>query len=80
MDDVLAHMSECRLRYAIPVSPQSRPSALASWLERRGFVPGYAWVKFARPCGPATYTSTDMDIRIVNEEVYLRQNYPSAQL
>src|SRR5512139_1094453 len=37
VEQVLAHMNARGLRYALPVAPQSRPAALASWLETRGF-------------------------------------------
>jgi len=40
VDQVLAHMNGRGLQYAVPVTPQSEPPALPSWLERRGFVRG----------------------------------------
>ena len=54
LESVLSYMNELGARYAIPVAPQSQPAALPSWLEKRGFTPGYAWMKFARPCDSRT--------------------------
>lgn len=68
LDDVLGHMNGRALRYAVPVAPQARPSALASWLERRGFTRGYAWMKFRRPCDGVPEARTDLDIRVVGRE------------
>ena len=50
LESVLTYMNGLGSRYAIPVAPQSQPSTLSSWLEKRGFTPGYAWMKFCRPC------------------------------
>jgi hypothetical protein len=50
LESVLAYMNGLGSRYAIPVAPQSQPSTLPSWLGKRGFTPGYAWMKFCRPC------------------------------
>jgi GNAT superfamily N-acetyltransferase len=65
LDDVLAHMNGRGLRYAVPVAPQSQPSALASWLEKRGFTPGYAWMKFSRPCNGEPQAACDLDVRVI---------------
>jgi GNAT superfamily N-acetyltransferase len=68
LDDVLAYMDGRGSTYAVPVAPQSRPAALASWLEERGFTRGYAWMKFCRPCGGAPQASSDLEIRVVGGE------------
>ncbi|HTS51947.1 MAG TPA: hypothetical protein VMH26_01625 [Burkholderiales bacterium] len=68
LDRVLAHMNGLGLRYAVPVAPQSQPSALASWLERRGFTRGYAWMKFCRPCDGAPQAASDLEIRIIGRD------------
>jgi GNAT superfamily N-acetyltransferase len=68
LDDVLDYMNERGLRYAVPVAPQSQPSALASWLEKRGFTPGYAWMKFCRPCEGAPQAACDLEVRVIGSE------------
>lgn len=65
VDDVIAHMNRCGLRYAVPVAPQSQPSVLASWLESRGFTRGYAWMKFARPCDGVPHATSGLAVRVV---------------
>lgn len=69
LDDVLAHMNARKLSYAVPVAPQSQPSGLASWLERRGFTRGYAWMKFCRQCNGAPRVESDLDIRVIGREL-----------
>jgi len=68
LESVLTWMNGLGSRYAIPVAPQSQPSTLPSWLEKRGFTPGYAWMKFCRPCEGAPRTSSDLEIRVVGRE------------
>jgi GNAT superfamily N-acetyltransferase len=68
VDDVIAIMNRCGLRYAVPVAPQSRPSALASWLESRGFTRGYGWMKFARPCDRVPHATSGLAVRVVGRE------------
>jgi hypothetical protein len=55
LDSTLAYMSGLGRQYVLPVAPQSQPPALASWLEKRGFTRGYAWMKFSRPCAGAQH-------------------------
>jgi len=69
LDDVLARMNALGQRYVVPVAPQSQPPALASWLERRGFTKGYAWMKFSRPCHGAPRASSELQIRVVGPEL-----------
>lgn len=69
LDDVLAHMNAHGLTYAVPVAPHSQPSALASWLERRGFTRGYAWMKFRRPCDGLPQAVSDLEIRVIGREL-----------
>lgn len=68
LDEVLAHMNAGRHQYVVPVAPHARPPELASWLEARGFVRGYAWMKFRRPCSNAMRVSCDLEIRVVGSE------------
>jgi len=69
LESVLAHMNGRGPRYAIPVAPQSQPSTLTSWLEKRGFAPGYAWMKFCRPCDGAVPIASDLEIRVIGREL-----------
>lgn len=69
VDAVLAHMNGRGQRYAVPVAPQSRPSALPSWLERRGFTRGYAVMKFSRPCDGVSQTGSDLEVRAIGREL-----------
>ena len=68
LENVLTYMNGLGSRYAIPVAPQSQPSTLSSWLEKRGFTPGYAWMKFCRPCEGVLQTSCDLEIRVIGRE------------
>ena len=69
LDSVLAYMNGLGLRYSVPVAPPYRPAALASWLERRGFTRGYAWMKFSRPCDASLEAPTGLEIRVVGPEL-----------
>jgi GNAT superfamily N-acetyltransferase len=65
LDAVVAHMKRRGLSYVIPVAPQSQPTALGSWLERRGFTQSYAWMKFCRPCEGAPQAASDLEVRVI---------------
>jgi hypothetical protein len=69
LEAILTHMNGRGQRYAVPVAPQSRPSALPSWLERRGFVRGYATMKFSRPCDGAPRIASDLEVRVIGREL-----------
>jgi hypothetical protein len=69
LDSVLTYMNKLGSRYAIPVASQSQPAALPSWLEKRGFSRGYAWMKFARPCDAAPPAASDLEIRVIGREL-----------
>jgi GNAT superfamily N-acetyltransferase len=69
LDSVLAHMNGLGLGYAVPVAPPYRPASLASWLEKRGFTRGYAWMKFARACDAGLEAPTDLEIRVIGPEL-----------
>jgi hypothetical protein len=68
LDEAIAYMRGRGERFAVTVAPQSRPPALASWLEKRGLTRGYAWMKFARACAPAPQATTDLEVRVVGAE------------
>jgi len=65
LDEVLAHMDTRGQRYVISIAPQSQPPTLASWLEKRGFTRGYAWMKFCRPCTGAPQAAGDLEVRVL---------------
>ena len=69
LEDVLAHMRARTTSYAVPVCPHSQPAALPSWLEKRGFKRGYAWMKFCRACDGAPSVSSDLEIRVVGRQL-----------
>jgi GNAT superfamily N-acetyltransferase len=66
LDDVIAYMNGLGQRYAVPVAPGSQPPELGTWLERRGFAKGYAWMKFSRLCTPVPKPDTDLEIKVVD--------------
>ncbi len=68
LDEVLAYMDRRKLKFALPVAPLSQPPALTSWLEKRGFTRGYAWMKFYRPCADAPQATSSLEIRVIGEE------------
>lgn len=65
LEATIAHMNAQTKTFAIPLAAQNRPSDLASWLERRGFTRGYAWMKFRRPCQNVPTVESDLDIRVI---------------
>lgn len=69
LDEVLAYMNGRRLNYAVPVAPQSLPADLPSWLDKRGFVRGYATMKFARRCDGAPQAASDLEVRVIGREL-----------
>jgi len=69
LDRVVRHMAGRGDRFAVPVAPGARPAQLPAWLEARGFTRGYAWMKFSRSCVDLPETSTDLDIRVIGEDM-----------
>jgi GNAT superfamily N-acetyltransferase len=69
LDDVLAQMNAGRQKYVVTVAPHSQPPALAAWLESRGFVCGYAWMKFDRLCSGASRVASDLEVRVIGSEL-----------
>ncbi|HEY1287070.1 MAG TPA: hypothetical protein VGF58_02010 [Burkholderiales bacterium] len=69
LEDVLAYMKARTTSYVVPVAPHSQPAALSTWLERRGFRRGYAWMKFRRACTGAPRASSDLEVRVVGREL-----------
>jgi GNAT superfamily N-acetyltransferase len=69
LEDVLACMKSRTTSYVVTVAPHSQPAALTSWLEKRGFKRGYAWMKFCRACNGAPRAGSDLEIRVVGREL-----------
>jgi GNAT superfamily N-acetyltransferase len=66
LDKACAYMAARTPGYAITVSAHSQPPELESWLQRRGFTRGWAWMKFARPCNDLPKTETRLEVRVVD--------------
>jgi len=69
LDDVLAHMNARGRSYVVPVAQHMEPPALASWLEKRGFTRGYAWMKFRAPCEGFAQATSQLQIRVVGADL-----------
>ena len=68
LEDALACMKSRTTSYVVTVAPHSQPAALPSWLEKRGFRRGYAWMKFCRPCADAPRANSNLEIQVVGRE------------
>jgi GNAT superfamily N-acetyltransferase len=62
LDAIAAFYDGLRLPYVISLAPGARPADLGERLERRGYEPDYAWVKFARPVAPLAPAETELRI------------------
>jgi len=51
--------------WQVALAPQAEPLEIASWLERRGLSPGYAWMKFSRRVGDPPDASTELGVEQV---------------
>jgi GNAT superfamily N-acetyltransferase len=51
----------------VAVAPHARPAQLASWVERRGLVPGYGWTKFSRPTAEPPRARTELRVERVRD-------------
>ncbi|HYX89289.1 MAG TPA: GNAT family N-acetyltransferase [Gaiellaceae bacterium] len=54
------------VEWCVALAPGAEPPELASWLEARGLVPGYAWAKFQRGLG--TRAERETELRIVEAQ------------
>jgi GNAT superfamily N-acetyltransferase len=61
LDEALAAIG--RTAVYVSVSPTARPPQLASWLEARGFEPGWGWMLFER--GPEEPPAVETSLEIV---------------
>jgi GNAT superfamily N-acetyltransferase len=53
LDEIDVFFARLGVTYCVTVAPGAEPAQLPELLERRGFTPGYAWTKFARPATPS---------------------------
>jgi GNAT superfamily N-acetyltransferase len=68
LDEIVTVFAERGCVCSLAVAPEAEPSELPSWLEARGFAPGYAWMKFSRPVGPAPRVETDLQVAEIGPE------------
>jgi GNAT superfamily N-acetyltransferase len=54
--------------HIISLSPEARPDGIEVRLARRGYAPGYAWMKFCRTPDDELSAPTDLRIEAVGEE------------
>jgi len=66
IEEVAGYMEDRGERFVIPFAAGCRPAGIADWLGDRGFEPGYAWMKFSRPCAEPLEAQTDLDVRVVD--------------
>jgi GNAT superfamily N-acetyltransferase len=52
-------------RFAVAVAPFAQPKGLPDMLTRRGFTPGYAWMKFRRDTSAAPAAAATSDLTVV---------------
>jgi GNAT superfamily N-acetyltransferase len=64
----LAAFYGAEIGWCVALAPQARPSELPSWLERRGFLPGYGWAKFRRGVADPPQARTALRVDRVAED------------
>lgn len=69
VEEIVGRMGALGQRYALPVGEQAQPAELPSWLERRGFTRGYAWMKFSRSCEAPPRAAHAPEVRVAGEEL-----------
>jgi GNAT superfamily N-acetyltransferase len=69
-DDVLDAIAEAygEIRHTVALAPSAQPESLADDLRARGYEPGYAWVKFARPAAEPYAPPTDLRVERIGAE------------
>src|SRR5689334_22535685 len=68
LDQVVQHMDRFGEPYVITVTPDAMPPTLPLWLQRRGFTPGYAFMKFSCATDAAVDAVTDLDVEVIGPE------------
>lgn len=66
VDEIIEYMDRIGQQYCISTSPHTQPPEMTDWLLARGFVHGYAWMKFSRPCSPPLAAPSDLNVQIVD--------------
>lgn len=56
------------LRHTVALAPCAQPADLPERLRARGYEPGHAWVKFARPAAAAYAPPTDLRVERIGAE------------
>lgn len=64
----LEPMAALGAQFAVAVGPDSAPPELQQWLQARGFMRGYAWMKFRRSCDAPVAAPTDLEVRVVDRQ------------
>lgn len=69
-DEVLDRIADVYgpVRHTIALAPGARPAGLAAMLRERGYEPGHAWVKFARPAAGPPAPATGLRIERIGPE------------
>jgi len=69
LDDAIDILQKAGCKnFMIPVSPMAQPDQVTDWLEARGFINMYSWVKMCRGDEPASSSSTDLKIISIGNE------------
>ena len=66
LEEIVRFFGALGVEWCAALAPQAEPPELVSWLEERGFVPGYAWAKFRR--GLEQPAERETDLRVVETE------------
>jgi GNAT superfamily N-acetyltransferase len=54
--------------WCVALAPEAQPPELPSWLEHRGFVPGYGWAKFKRGVADPPEAPTELRVERVGAD------------
>jgi GNAT superfamily N-acetyltransferase len=65
LDAVAAFFAGHGQRFYVSLNPRAKPADLPARLERRGFTPGYAWMKFTRGAEPPPPTESGLRVERV---------------
>lgn len=68
VEEIVRFYRELGVEWCAAVAPQAQPAKIASWLDTRGFVPGYAWAKFRR--GPGRPPEAAGELRVERVDGY----------
>jgi GNAT superfamily N-acetyltransferase len=67
LDAIEGFFNETAVRHYVSVTPASRPPDIRDRLRRRGYTPGYNWMKFVRPAATSlSETRTELEVRFVD--------------